>query len=53
MDHWECSRRQLLKAGLGTGLAGALGMPAFFERTAVALAAEAAASDRILVVLEL
>src|SRR5436190_2522429 len=53
MDHWECSRRQLLKVGLGTGLAGALGMPAFFERTAVALAAEAEASDRILVVLEL
>ncbi|PYN05252.1 MAG: hypothetical protein DME07_00570 [Candidatus Rokuibacteriota bacterium] len=53
MDHWECSRRQLLKAGLGTGLAGALGMPAFFERTATALAAEALASDRILVVLEL
>jgi uncharacterized protein (DUF1501 family) len=49
----ECSRRQLLKAGLGTGLAGALGMPAFFARTATALAAEAAASDRILVVLEL
>src|SRR6266850_5369611 len=53
MDHRGCSRRQLLKAGLGTGLAGALGMPTFFARTATALAAEAAASDRILVVLEL
>jgi uncharacterized protein (DUF1501 family) len=48
-----CTRRQLLTAGLGTGLVGALGMPAFFARTAQALAAEAAASDRILVVLEL
>lgn len=55
MDQHDCgcSRRQLLKAGLGTGLAGALGMPAFFARTATAVAAEAAASDRILVVLEL
>src|SRR5881296_2062103 len=53
MDHYGCSRRQLLKAGLGTGLAGALGMPAFFARTATALAADATASNRILVVLEL
>jgi len=51
--HCGCSRRQLLKAGLGTGLAGAFGMPALFARTATALAAEAAASDRILVILEL
>jgi len=51
--HDGCSRRALLKAGLGTGLAGALGMPAFFAQTATALTAEAAASDRILVVLEL
>lgn len=49
----ECSRRALLKAGLGTSLAGALGMPAFFAQTATALTDEAAASDRILVVLEL
>src|SRR5215831_18025689 len=48
-----CSRRQLLKAGLGTGLVCALGMPTFFARAATALAAEASASDRILVVLEL
>jgi uncharacterized protein (DUF1501 family) len=49
--HGECSRRQLLKAGLGTGLA--LGMPPVFARAATALAAEATANDRILVVLEL
>ncbi len=51
-----CSRRDLLRAslcGLGMGAAGALGMPAFFGRAAQALAAEAAANDRILVVLEL
>jgi uncharacterized protein (DUF1501 family) len=48
-----CSRRQLLKAGIGTGLAGALGMPALFARTAAVLAAEAPTSDRVLVVLEL
>src|SRR5258705_37033 len=53
MDHCGWSRRQLLKTGLGTGLVGALGMPTFFARAATALAAEAAASDRILVVLEL
>src|SRR5262245_66373589 len=51
--HCGCWRRQLLQAGLGTGLAGAFGMPVLFARTATALAAEAAASDRILVVLEL
>src|SRR5882762_3459060 len=53
MDHCGWSRRQLLKTGLGTGLVGALGMPTFFARAATALAAEAAASNRILVVLEL
>jgi uncharacterized protein (DUF1501 family) len=51
-DH-GCSRRQLLKAGLGTGMAGALGMPVFFARAAEALAAEAAVNDRILVIVEL
>jgi uncharacterized protein (DUF1501 family) len=51
-----CSRRDLLRTtlcGLGVGAAGALGLPALFGRTARALAAEAAANDRILVVLEL
>jgi uncharacterized protein (DUF1501 family) len=50
-----CSRRNLLRAGLcGLGVgAGSLAMPAFFGRAARALAAEAATSDRILVVLEL
>lgn len=49
----EVTRRQTLRTCLcGIGVAG-LGMPALFGRTAAALAAEAPANDRILVVLEL
>jgi uncharacterized protein (DUF1501 family) len=52
----SCTRRELLRAavgGLGLGAAGAIGLPPFFGTAARALAAEAADSDRILVVLEL
>lgn len=51
-----CSRRELVKVGLGglgMGLTGSFGMPAFFARAASALAAEIPANDRMLVVLEL
>jgi uncharacterized protein (DUF1501 family) len=51
----EVSRREAVRACLcGVGVtAGTLAIPAFFGRAAAALAAEGAANDRILVVLEL
>jgi uncharacterized protein (DUF1501 family) len=50
------TRREALRTcltGLGASAAGVLGAPSFFEQAAAALAVEAAANDRILVVLEL
>jgi uncharacterized protein (DUF1501 family) len=50
------ARRKLLKGAVGgvcAHTAGALGLPLFFGRAAQALAADAAAQDRILVVVEL